>query len=605
MFQNFDSPSVKNQTPQRLRDLREVLKAAGADAYLVPRTDKHQGEYVPACFERLMWLTGFTGSAGIAVVGLKKAAVFVDGRYTVQARREVDTHLYELPEFGASRPAQWITHTITKRDAVLGYDPWLHTIGEIKRFKSSLAAHAISLKPLSRHNLVDAVWGKDRPPEPMNKVIVHPVKNAGETSREKVEKIQAQLSSDGLDYAILTLPDSICWLLNIRGTDIAHNTVVLCFGIVPRRGKVELFIDPAKLDKHARTHLKETTRLLAPEKLGSRLADIKSKNKRVGLDPSSAAIWFENRLKKSQITHVADPCLLPKAIKNKTEISGSIRAHRRDGAAMVQFLSWLSREAPLGHVDEISAAMKLEELRAATGELAEISFDTISGAGPNGAIVHYRVNEETNRKLKNGELYLVDSGAQYYDGTTDITRTVAIGTPTKEMRTRFTCVLKGHIAIATARFPKGTRGCDLDPFARRALWSAGLDYDHGTGHGVGSYLSVHEGPVSISRAGKFPLKPGMILSNEPGYYLEGHYGIRIENLILVENACVPKGGEREMLSFQTLSLAPIDLALVDRSLLGEDEIRWLNTYHARVLKELSQELDSETRSWLKSATAPL
>jgi Xaa-Pro aminopeptidase len=406
---------------------------------------------------------------------------------------------------------------------------------------------------------------------------------------------------------VLTLPDSIAWLFNIRGSDVAHIPVVLAFAIVPVTGKPELFVDAAKVTAEARAHLSPVARISAPQELAKRLAALKASGKRVRLDPATAGTWFFRKLKggKARIVRGTDPCLLPKARKNSAEIKGTRAAHKRDGAAIVRYLAWLDREASGGKIDEITASQKLEEVRAETQALKEISFDTISGSGPNGAIVHYRVTSATNRKLKSGELFLLDSGAQYVDGTTDITRTIAIGKPTREMQERFTLVLKGHIGIATARFPKGTRGIDLDPFARRALWEAGLDFDHGTGHGVGSYLSVHEGPQSISKRGMVALEPGMIISNEPGYYKEGAYGIRIENLVLVTEPEQIPGGDREVMAFETLTLAPIDRRLVLPAMLSPAEREWLNAYHARVLATLAPELSPADRTWLQSATMSL
>ncbi|MGI9426194.1 MAG: aminopeptidase family protein P, partial [Hyphomicrobiaceae bacterium] len=393
---------------------------------------------------------------------------------------------------------------------------------------------------------------------------------------------------------------------NIRGSDVTHNPVVLCFAILPARGKVELFIAKDKLDAAAREHLSGSSRVFAPHQLGDRLKALKEANKRVRVNAETCPVWIGRHLGGPKaIVRGSDPCLLPKAIKNKVEIRGARAAHKRDAVAMCRFLAWLDREAPNGTVDEISAAQKLEEFRAATGRLREISFDTISGSGPNGAIVHYRVNTSTNRRLSNGQLYLVDSGAQYVDGTTDITRTIAVGTPSAIMCDRFTRVLQGHIAIATARVPQGTRGIDLDPLARRALWDAGLDFDHGTGHGVGSYLSVHEGPQSISKRGMVALEPGMIISNEPGYYKEGSFGIRIENLILVLPAKKPTGGDRAMMTFETLTLAPIDRRLVVPDLLSAAERNWLNDYQARVRDEIGPKLDADNRAWLIKACRPV
>lgn len=603
MFQSFEAPTDSSQSAARVKAVRAVMADMGLDAFLVPRSDEHQGEYVPASAERLSWLTGFTGSAGLAIVARREAALIVDGRYTVQARRQVDTALLQLPALSRARIGDWLAEKVGK-GTVVGFDPWLHTIGEITRLSATLEAKGIRLKPVAK-NLVDRVWGRERPPPPSGQVRVQPMKWAGRSPADKIDGVREKLRTDGQDAVILTLPDSICWLFNIRGSDVAHNPVVLAFAIVPAVGKPELFVASEKLTAEVRAHLDPVARVVRPEALIDRVRALKQAGSRVRLDPETAAYWFARALGPKLAVRAADPCLLPKARKNSAEMKGARAAHVRDGVAMARFLAWLDREAPKGRVDEIGAVIRLEAFRAEAGDLQDISFDTISGSGPNGAIVHYRVTNETNRSLGRGELYLIDSGGQYTDGTTDITRTVAIGKPTREMRERFTLVLKGHIAVATARFPKGTRGIDLDPFARRALWEHGLDYDHGTGHGVGSFLSVHEGPQSISRAGMAPLEPGMICSNEPGYYKEGAYGIRIENLVLVTPYQKPEGGDREVMGFETLTLAPIDRRLVVTGLLTPGERAWLDAYHARVAEIIGPRLDPETRSWLEASCAPL
>ena len=601
MFQNFETTSATHAVPGRLSQLRDLLTKSRLDGFLVPRGDEHRGEYVAPSSERLAWLTGFTGSAGFAVITLQKAALFVDGRYTVQARVQTPGRLFDFLPIPGNTTADWLIKVSGSSGAVIGYDPWLHSIAEIERAAAKLSPHGIRLKATSR-NPIDRVWGKDRPTRPLEPVIVQPDSLAGETADNKIKRLQQELSQADQDAAVLTAPDSICWLLNIRGSDVAHNPVALCFAILPTKGKVELFVAPEKLDEAAKAHLKLSARLFAPEDLKARLVALKDEGKTVRVHRETCPVWIGRQLGGNKtIVDGSDLCLLPKAIKNKVEIRGMRTAHKRDAVAMCQFLAWLDKEAPKGNVDEISAAQHLEGLRARTNKLKEISFDTISGSGPNGAIVHYRVTADTNRKLGKGELYLVDSGAQYADGTTDITRTVAVGKPTDEMRDRFTRVLKGHIGLATARFPEGTRGVDLDPFARRALWDAGLDFDHGTGHGVGSYLSVHEGPQSISKRSMVELKPGMIISNEPGFYKEGGFGIRIENLVLVQAAKKPTGGDRAMMSFETLTWAPIDRRLVDARLLTQAERDWLNAYHARVLDDVGPRLDAEERTWLESA----
>ncbi len=603
MFQTFTAPADSAETPVRVNGVRERLAKAKLDAFLVPRADEHQGEYVPPCAERLKWLTGFSGSAGLAVVARKHAAVFVDGRYTVQVAAECDAEVFAFPGIARLKLAEWLIAHLPAR-SVVGFDPWLHTAGEIARLTAALKAKSILLKPVPQ-NLVDAVWGRARPAAPQGPVVLHRLKLSGRAADTKIADLQKKLSDDGQHAVVLTLPDSIAWLFNIRGSDIAHNPVALAFAIVPASGKPELFIDPAKLSKDVRKALDAVSKISAPSKLKAKLAALKRTGKRVRLDTETAAFALSKALGSRCVAPGADPCIALKAIKNAAEIAGARRAHVRDGAAIVRYLSWLDEAARGGMLDEITAVTKLEDVRAQTQQLKEISFDTISGSGPNGAIVHYRVTEKTNRKLQPGELFLLDSGAQYEDGTTDITRTIAIGAPTPEMRERFTLVLKGHIAMATAQFPKGTRGVDLDPFARRALWQHGLDYDHGTGHGVGSYLSVHEGPQSISRAGMVALEPGMICSNEPGYYKQGHYGIRLENLVLVSEPEKPDGGDRQVMAFETLTLVPFDRRLIVRELLTREELDWLNAYHSRVRDEIGSEVDVRARAWLDAATAEI
>jgi Xaa-Pro aminopeptidase len=604
MFQTFESQSERGAAGERIKELRRRMAAAKLDAYLVPRADEHQGEYVPESAARLKWLTGFSGSAGLAVVLKKTATLFVDGRYTVQARAEVEGSSIEVSSVTRGNVGQWLGEQLS-RGARVGFDPRLHTIAEIERLEGVLKPAGIKLVAVSR-NLVDRVWGRARPAPPQAPVSLHAMKFAGRSAPDKIADIQKRLKADKHDAVVLTLSDSVAWAFNIRGSDIPHTPVALAFAIVPAAGKPELFIAAEKLEPAVRAQIESFARISAPEALPERLKALRAAGKRVRLDPNTAGFAIARALGgPAKIARGPDPTLALKAIKNTTEIKGARAAHLRDGAAVTRFLAWLDGAAATGALDEIEAVRRLEGFRRATNQLREISFDTISGSGPNGAIVHYRVTEATNRKLKAGELFLIDSGAQYLDGTTDITRTVAIGKPTTEMRERFTLVLKGHIAIASARFPKGTRGIDLDPFARRALWQAGLDYDHGTGHGIGSYLSVHEGPQSISRAGMAVLEPGMICSNEPGYYKEGAYGIRIENLVLVTPLEKLPGADRETMAFETLTLAPIDRRLIVKELMTPDEIAWLDAYHARVREALSPEVDDDTRAWLKAATAPL
>lgn len=579
------------------------MAKAKIDGFLVPRADAHQGEYVPPSAERLKWISGFSGSAGLAAITKKAAVLFTDGRYTVQAKAETDTSIYEISTLPRARVAEWFGGQLSKGQ-ILGFDPWLHTASEIARLTTALAGKGIKLKPISK-NLVDALRGKARPRPPEGRVIVHPLVLAGRSAADKLVGLQKQLKAECQVACVLTLPDSLCWLFNIRGSDVAHNPVVLAFAILPQTGKAELFIDPAKLDCEAKSHLSPVAKISPLADLRPRLKALRVQGKRVRLDPDTAAHWFALQLGAKTIARGQDPCIIPKAIKSDAEISGSRAAHLRDGAAIAKYLAWIDDWGADGTLDEITAVTKLEEFRRDTNALRDISFATISGSGPNGAIVHYRVTQATNRKLLPGELFLIDSGGQYQDGTTDITRTIAIGKPDAGMRKHYTAVLKGHIAIASARFPKGTRGIDLDPFARRALWDIGADYDHGTGHGIGSYLSVHEGPQSISRAGMAVLQPGMLISNEPGYYREGAFGIRIENVILVTPLKKIDDGDHEMMGFETLTLAPYDRRLINKTQLVPAEIAWIDTYHARVFDAIGPLVDTQTRHWLRAATAPL
>ncbi|GAB4391188.1 MAG: aminopeptidase P family protein [Kiloniellaceae bacterium] len=594
---------------ERLAALRQELARRGVDGFLVPRGDEHQGEYVPAAAERLAWLTGFKGSAGMACVLGEVAAIFVDGRYTLQVRGEVDTTLF-TPRHVTEEPlSAWLEEHL-KPGQALAYDPWLHTEEQVVRLERTvdkLGARLVALEG----NPLDAVWA-DRPAPPKAAIRPHDLALAGRASAEKREELGGQLGKNGVAAAVLTLPDSIAWLLNVRGGDVTHSPLPLSFALLHADGGVEWFVDPDKLTAEVKAELGNAVAVEAPDRLGDGLARLGKAGHRVLADPATAARWIFDRLRAAgaEVVLGADPCLLPKACKNDAELEGMRRAHRRDGAAVSRFLHWLSEEAEAraaeNPVSEMEAADRLQAFREATGELRDLSFDTIAGAGPNGAIVHYRVSAESDRPLGAGELFLCDSGGQYPDGTTDITRTVTIGAPSAEMRRRFTLVLKGHIALARARFPKGTSGSQLDTLARYALWQEGLDYDHGTGHGVGSYLNVHEGPQRISKLpNSVALQPGMIVSNEPGYYKTGAYGIRIENLVAVIDSPQREGEERDMLAFETLTLAPIDRRLVEPALLAAEEVAWLDAYHARVRAEIGPQLDGAALSWLNAATLPL
>ena len=587
----------------RLDHLRQELAAQRLDGFIVPRADEHQGEYVPSRGQRLAWLTGFTGSAGLAIALRDRAALFVDGRYTLQAAAQVDTRLFEIHHLIDEPPTSWIGTALAGR-AVLGYDPWLHTPHDVERFRAAAEKAGAVLRAVS-DNPVDRVW-PGQPPAPIAPVVPHPERFAGESAQSKRARIGRALTEEGAGAVVLTMPESIAWLLNIRGGDVPHTPLPLSFAILRQDGSVTLFIDRRKLVPGLERHLGNGVTVMPPEGLGTALDALAAEGGKVQVDPATAASWVFDRLAAAgaQIHRAADPCLLPKACKNPVELDGTRAAHRRDGAALTRFLAWLAHEAPKGGLAEIAASDRLETLRREGEHFRDLSFSTISGAGSNGAIVHYRATPETEKRLEPGTLYLLDSGAQYLDGTTDVTRTVAIGAPTREMRDRFTRVLKGHIALALARFPKGTTGTQLDAFARRALWQRGLDYDHGTGHGVGSYLGVHEGPQRISKAPNGQaLLPGMIVSNEPGYYKTGAYGIRIENLVLVQP--MEGEGEREMLGFETLTLAPIDRNLIEPSLLDQEEIAWLDEYHTRVRKMLTPLVDPETARWLAEATQPI
>jgi Xaa-Pro aminopeptidase len=599
-FQSYDDTADAATCAPRLAALRAELAKRGLDGFVVPHSDQHMGEYLPAYAERLAWLTSFTGSAGAAVVLTDKAAVFVDGRYTLQVARQTDTSLFEPRDLVAEGPQGWIPDALP-RGSKLGYDPWLHTAHGVMHLRAACEKAGATLVACET-NPIDAVW-TDQPAPPTTPAKPHALNLAGVQSEAKRLQLGEELKKAGAEAAVITLADSVCWLLNIRGADVPHTPFTLAFAILHEDGGADLFLDPAKRNPELMAHLGNAVQVHNPDQFEAALAAMKGKS--VLVDPATAAAAIFDRLHKAGATikQGADPCQLPKACKNPLEIEGTRKAHIRDGAALAKFLSWFAVTSAGGELTEIDAAKTLEGFRRATGCLSDVSFDTISGAGSNGAIVHYRVTRSTNRTIAPGEMFLIDSGAQYPDGTTDVTRTVMVGEPTAEMKDRFTRVLKGHIALATARFPEGTIGMQLDTLARRPLWEVGLDYDHGTGHGVGSYLSVHEGPQNISKKMVAQaLKPGMICSNEPGFYKTGAFGIRIENLVVV-SALKDVGGERPMMEFETITLAPIDLNLVEASLLTDAEKGWLNLYHARVRDTIGPLLDDEdTRKWLDRAT---
>ena len=582
----------------RLTALRAEVRRLGLDGFVVPRADEHQGEYIPPCSERLSWLTGFTGSAGFAAVLAERAAIFTDGRYTLQVRAEVDGTDYLYRHQTEQPLTAWLAEALPAGGRI-GYDPWLHTTSWVEKTGAELKRHGLTLVAVA-DNPLDAIW-TDRPEPPAAPLTVQPLAFAGRTAAEKRAEIAAALKKTGTAAAVLTQPDSVAWLLNIRGGDVPRTPLALCFAILHADELVELFIDRRKLSPEIEAHLGGVA-VRAPSDLFAALDRLGEGKARVRVDPDSAASTVIARLYDAgaEIERATDPTALPRARKTAEELEGARAAHLRDGVAMARFLHWLTG-AVAGDVTEMGAAAALEGFRRQGPLFRDLSFDTISGAGPNGAIVHYRVGRETDRRLEPGTLYLVDSGAQYQDGTTDVTRTIALGTPTAEMRERFTRVLKGHIALASARFPRGTSGSQLDVLARQFLWQAGLDYDHGTGHGVGSYLSVHEGPQRISKVpSRAGLEPGMILSNEPGCYIEGAYGIRIENLMAVRDSAV-----KPMLEFETLTLVPIDRALIDPALLDAVDSGWLDAYHRRVRAAVAPLLDPAAAAWLEAATRPL
>jgi Xaa-Pro aminopeptidase len=603
-FQTFTDTSDRAAVAARTAALRAELAKRGLDGLVVPHADRQQNEYLPACEERLAWLTGFTGSAGRAIVLKNRAALFVDGRYTLQGREQTDTDVFSVVLISEQTPEAWI-EAEAPSGAKLGYDPWLFRSSEIEAMARACTAAGATLVT-TEGDPVEAIW-TDRPAPPLGAVALHPIEYSGEAATAKLARVRDDLGKARTDALVVSNPTAVAWAFNIRGADVTHTPLALAFAVVPAEGRPSLFVDSRKLSNTVRDELERLADVLPAEALESSLAALGKSKAIVRLDSMSAADAIAKIIRDAggKVVNGQDPITLMKAVKNATEIAGSRAAHRRDGAAVANFLAWFDREAPRGQISEIDCVGALETFRRDTGALKDVSFPTISGSGPNGAIVHYRVTEGSNRRLATGELFLLDSGAQYLDGTTDITRTMPIGTPTDEMRDRFTRVLKGHIGIARAIFPEGAGGSQIDTFARQHLWAAGLDFEHGTGHGVGSYLSVHEGPASISKINTTPLRRGMILSNEPGYYKAGAYGIRIENLVLVVEAPAVPGAEKSLNAFETLTLAPIDRRLVASQLLTAEETAWLDAYHARVRAEIGPLLDAKTSGWLEQATAPV
>lgn len=600
MFQNFEESARPEQGPPRLAALRDVLTRDGLTGFLIPRADAHQGEYVAPHDARLSWLTGFTGSAGFACVLPHIAGVFIDGRYRTQVKGQVDlAHFTPVPwpDIGL---AEWLRGQLPNGGTV-GFDPWLHTAEEITKIDEALADTAITLRAVS--NAVDRVW-PDQPAPPAGPITPYPDALAGESHHAKRTRLSVALRNAGHTAAVITMADSIAWLLNIRGTDIPRNPVPHGFAILHATGQTTLYTDPAKCNDALRAHLGEDVTLRPTEAFGPGLRSLIGP---VRVDRATAPLWVSQQLAEAGVACAwgQDPCILPKATKSSAEIAATTEAHLRDAAAMVEFLTWFDAQ-PAGSLTEIDVATALESFRRATNALRDISFETIAGTGPNGAIMHYRVSTSTNARLEPGHLIVVDSGGQYLDGTTDITRTLPVGEVGDTEKACFTRVLQGMIGISQLRFPKGLAGRDIDAIARAPLWAAGLDFNHGTGHGVGVYLCVHEGPQRISRASEVPLQPGMILSNEPGYYREGAFGIRIENLIVVREAPALAGADdRAMYAFNTLTLVPIDRRLILPALLGSGERAWLNSYHVACLEKIGPRLSGAARLWLTQATNPL
>jgi Xaa-Pro aminopeptidase len=603
-FQTFEEPESGVALSARLAAFREELARRKLTGFVIPRADQQQNEYVPPSEERLAWLTGFTGSAGLAIVLTHEAAVFVDGRYTLQAAKQVDRKAWHIEPLVDPPPEHWLGRHLSAGDR-LGFDPWLHTSAAAERLAAACTKAGAELIAVET-NPLDAVW-TERPEPPLGPVAIHGTQFSGEIEAEKLKRIRIEISRLGVDALVLSDSHAVAWTFNIRGADVSHTPLPLSYALVPKDGRPTVFIDHRKLSNASRDHLERSADVRDPEALTPALTELARQGAAIALDNATAADALSRLISAAGGKPVRgnDPVALLKAVKNLTEIEGTRTAHQRDAVALVRFLAWIDREAPSGALTEIDTVEALETFRRQTCALKDVSFPTIAGTGPNGAIVHYRVTRKTNRRIASGDLLLIDSGAQYEDGTTDVTRTIAIGEPTDEMRDRFTRVLRGHIAIARAIFPDGTTGAQLDSFARQYLWQAGIDFEHGTGHGVGSYLSVHEGPARISKLGTTPLKRGMILSNEPGYYKTDAYGIRIENLELVVGTDVA-GAEKPVNAFETLTLAPIDRRLIDVAMLSPTELKWLNDYHTRVNREVRPHLDDgATKLWLDEATAAM
>lgn len=603
MRQTFDETTDPSFGAKHLPLVRAAMAEQGLDGFLVPHEDEHQNEYLPEANDRLAWLTGFTGSAGAGVVLQDRAAVFTDGRYTVQVKAQVDAGQFELRDLVDGGVPAYLEQA--PKGAVIGYDPRLHSPDALATLRRAAVRAGAELKPVEA-NPVDLAWGGERPAQPTAPVVPHAERYSGESSASKRARIGEAVAKAGADAAVLTAPASIAWLFNVRGGDVIRTPLPLAQAIVETDGRARLFLDPAKVTNELPGWLGDAVQLEAPDALASALEALSGR--RVLIDPAQSSAWYFDRLETAgaAIVRAMDPCTLPRATKNAVEIEGSRQAHIRDGAALARFLHWVDTVAQVQLPDERAVVEALERFREETGALKDLSFDTIAGVGPNAALPHYRPVTRTIRRMERGSLLLVDGGGQYLDGTTDVTRTMAIGEPSQDQRRMFTLVLKGHIAMATVRFPAGTTGHQLDALARLPMWMAGLDYDHGTGHGVGSYLGVHEGPQRIAKAvNTQPLLPGMIVSNEPGYYREGHWGIRIETLQVVTPAEPIPGGERPMHGFEQLTFAPLDRRLVDVDLLTAAERAYVDAYHAETWAKVGPLLDGEVKAWLEAQCRPL
>ncbi len=603
MRQTFDETTDPSFGAKHLPLVRAAMAEQGLDGFLVPHEDEHQNEYLPEANDRLAWLTGFTGSAGAGVVMKDRAAVFTDGRYTVQVKAQVDAGQFELRDLVEGGVPAYLEEA--PKGAVIGYDSRLHSPDALATLRRAAAKAGAELKPVET-NPVDLAWGAERPAQPTEPVVPHPERYSGESSASKRARIGQAIAGAGADAAVLTAPASIAWLFNVRGGDVIRTPLPLAQAIVETDGRARLFLDPAKVTNELPGWLGDAVSLEAPDALPSALDALSGR--RVLVDPGQSSAWYFDRLNAAGANVIArmDPCTLPRATKNAIEIEGSRQAHIRDGAALARFLHWVDTVAQVELPDERAVVEALERFREETGALKDLSFDTIAGVGPNAALPHYRPVTRTIRRMEKGSLLLVDGGGQYLDGTTDVTRTMAIGESSADQRRMFTLVLKGHIAMATVRFPAGTTGHQIDALARLPMWMAGLDYDHGTGHGVGSYLGVHEGPQRIAKAvNTQPLLPGMIVSNEPGYYREGHWGIRIETLQVVTPADPIACGERPMHGFEQLTFAPLDRRLIDADLLTPNERAYVDAYHAETFAKVGPLLDGEVKSWLEAQCRPL